>query len=526
MWFYPRKGVDIIMNNFKSLFKKSAFKHGAFSLIFTILFIVLLVGVNVFATYMVQRFPIDIDLTIGQTNTVGVEYAEIIKKVDAPINITVVMTREDYSGGYYSYILNQYGVADESGGKYFEQTVRLLDELSKINSKISVDFLDFTKPEADLIAQKYNNLEQYLMPGDIIVESAENETQYKILSYDSIYKIIENQYGYYDTIAGSSFEYALTNAIYLVASNIKNNAVYFTGYGCAPDTSFLSKLAAYNYDVSSIDNLLVSDIPENTDVLILFAPTKDMTEDEVNKLFIYMYDVPLQNKHLIYFSSANSPSLPNLEKALSIWGFEFSAGTVYENDSNKHASANPSLIFLENSNSDFTKSFNENTSFYIKNMKPVIFTNKKDSEYMNISILKSSDTSYIVPPGSSDISINSNSVKGPFEAVGLSRYTKKFGDVLCVSNVLVVSGLDYINSEFNAYASSGNMRLMINLVNTLAGRDNEGIGDDLDDTKEITYELYIPSESTKTFLLVTFGFVFPLAVVVTGCLVYRKRKRR
>lgn len=256
-------------NLFSKIFKKSAvekgpknklaLRYGSYTAVIAAIAAVLLIGVNILATLISDRLPIDIDVTAEKENTVTQENLDIIKSIKNDVTITVCASQDGYVGEYMAYFAENLYMAEDStvGCKYYQQTVNLIKEYAKYNTNIKVKFIDVQDPSFSQVAAAYPN--NSFVYGDILVESPAlnadgtprlNEvgaqiTNSTVIQYDDIYSLSDPTgyaaYGYSNyTVSGNSIETQLTSAIYSVTSTETVNLGIISGHGDATPLESLS----------------------------------------------------------------------------------------------------------------------------------------------------------------------------------------------------------------------------------------------------------------------------------------------
>ena len=238
----------------------------------------------------------------------------------------------------------------------------------KINPKIDVKFVDAQTPDFNVYKERYSDADISL--GDIIVDytyddNGVEKTKYKVLTFDDLYQIEEvSDYAAYTSssygsISGSMVETAVTSALYYVTKEQEDKIAVVTGYGCTDVSGYLSTLEVSGYDFVEINDLSIDDIPKDATMLLLAAPTLDLSQSDVKKIDEFLLGKPGDkefnyNKSLIYFSSNSQTDTPNLDGLLEDWGIEFTDGTVYETDSKFHSSTSNTMILLSDAGSDYS----------------------------------------------------------------------------------------------------------------------------------------------------------------------------
>ncbi len=124
-------------------------------------------------------------------------------------------------------------------------------------------------------------------------------------------------------------EDAITSALDYVTSDVLPKVYFTTGHGESsfPESLF-NYLALDNIDYGSYASL--SDpIPKDADCILLYAPTQDLTREEVDRFADYL----LAGGNLMLFTSYATLELPNLLGLMSEFGMDGSDRLVLEGDS-------------------------------------------------------------------------------------------------------------------------------------------------------------------------------------------------
>ena len=224
----------------KKVRSRFALKHGAYSIAFVAVAIAVFIVINILATALVQRFPLNIDLTEGGDYSVSEKNIEYIKGITRPVTITVCATEGDYATYMAQYASYYYNATDSTNGKYYTQAMTLLDEYTKYNSNIQVVYADPQSPEFSDIKARVGSSAN-LTYGSILIESSfeldgQPVSRSKVLSFADLYDVSDSTGGYaayYGTgyeLTGSKVESAVTSAIYSVTSDKTTEVAYITAH--------------------------------------------------------------------------------------------------------------------------------------------------------------------------------------------------------------------------------------------------------------------------------------------------------
>ena len=520
-------------------YKKNKFKFSTVSSVIIVVFMICLVMVNVLATFLSERFTsFSIDMTSSSDYTISDKNREYIEKIDKPVTIVMTCTEDYYLNDYLTYMLQYY--SDSSGGKYFKQTINLLKNYHKINPLIELKFIDSTTPDFNEYKDRYGDSDLSL--GDIIVDytyddDGTEKTKYKVLSFDDLYDISENSdyssytSSSYGTLNGSSVETSVTSALYYVTKEQEDKIAVITGYGSVDVSSYLDSLGISGYDYVEINDLSIDDIPNDATMVMLAAPTLDLTQSDVKKIDEFLLgkagDKDFEyNKSLIYFSSNSQSDTPNLDGLLEDWGITFSDGTVYETDANKHASSSNTVILLSDAESEYSEGMNSSLSYICDNLRPMKLKFESSGKYNTYEVLKTSDTCVIKPYKSSENWDENSENQSSYSSIVLSRFVTENpnkDNEPRFSNVLAVASMDFISDTYTSGSYLGNDELMLSLINTCAGRVSETYEIE---NKSIDYASFTPTEVQSNTIFIICVIVIPVLTVVFGVVLFVIRKRR
>lgn len=510
---------------------RNALKHGSYAAVLTVIVLIVAIVVNVLASALVSRFPINIDLTANKDFSMTQKNVEYIKKVQHPVTITMCAAEVDYTNGQVSNQLqNSYGLIDPSSGKYYQQMVSIAKEYSQYSDQITLQFADPQLPSFTDIKQRFPN--DQIAYGDILVESS-FEVDGKAVSRNRVIKLTEMfqvdstyaSYGMY-TISGSNMETDLTSAIYSVTADKTNAVCAITGHSTASDVTALQTIMEKNnYAFSNLDNLLNQDIPTETDIVVITAPNSDFTGPELEKLDAFLDNNGQRGKTLLFFAGSSSPDLPNLYDFLDEWGIHISTGTLYETGNNFYMQKQ-TTIPLTNSQSDFTKSVNgQNGLLFIGDgFLPMTADFTTQGNRTTTELLSTGSTVVVRPAGVGDEWKPTGNGGTPYAAGILSKdtiYAENMAELN--SYVVAFSSVDLISEYWLQSSYFGNGELVIATLNATMNRD----ADDITITmKTINNLSFTPNEGMNVFMMTFFMIALPIITLIIGIIVWVRRKNR
>ena len=501
-----------------------ALQFGAYSVAVIAGFIAVVVVINVLFGILADRISFKTDLTAGKEFSISDENRDYVKKVDKDVTITVCLLETQYADGYFaSYVEYTQGVQDSTGGRYYRQAIELLKEYTKLNGKIKLQFIDMTKPESEAVVSAYSTL----APGDFLIERKidEENTRHKILGFTDLYSVEQDEYaqmyGGAAAISGSKVETAVTSAIYAVVSDKTYNVSVYTGNGCTSTMTGLQELwTQNNYIVNTFDNLLLGNIPEDTDLLVIAAPTSDLEAAALEKVSAFLDNGGKKGKNLLYFAKSGA-ALPTMNAFLEQWCIQQLDGRLIETTDGRHDPEDTGLFLMYAEESDYLKDLSgqniqcvagNNAGFRLLPAKGGIET---------LDLVGCSDTVVLRPSGAADSWKPADATeKGPFPTVAVATATVYEELEATTSNVIAVSSIDFLTSP---YISAGYLNLDVlfyttdHVVNTSTDKISVM-------NKTITTDSFMPTGLGANLILWIFVIGVPILILVSGILIWVRRK--
>ena len=279
--------------------------------------------------------------------------------------------------------------------------------------------------------------------------------------------------------------------------------------------------------MNTLDNLVSQDIPADTDMLLIAAPTGDFSADELSKIDTFLENGGKRGKALLFFAAASSPDLPNLYDFLAEWGIKISDGTLYETNESNYV-GDPTTIGLSNQKSDYTKSVNEATNvlYVAGNCLPMETAFSTQGNRTTTSLLSSSETVVVRPTGVGD-EWKPSGKGGKAYAAGILSKDTIYAENMAELNsyVLAFSSTDLISSAWSQYSFVNNNEFVLSAINSADGRDDSAI---TITNKTISTSTFSTPPTALTIKIVGIVFmgVIPVALIIIGIIVWVRRKNR
>ena len=495
----------------KNALHKDKFKHGSMSVVFTAVFIAVIILINIVASVLVDRFPsMNIDLTAERLNTLSDDALDIAKNVE---NETVI-----YIIGSEDAIRNDEVYANY--GLKYSQVANLADRMAEANGKIRVEFVDPDR-NPQFISQY---AEEVLSSGKVMLQTAK---RHKVLSVTDMFSIQQNSetgaVTYYSMADG-----ALANALYLV--NLDNVPVVAIAKGHGEmlsaeqgTISALTGLLEDNNFLVKEFNVLTEEIPADASVVFIGTPTTDYTPEEITKLEAFITDKEMASSRTLYFTgypTQSWESMPNLRGFLNEWGMEPINGVLQESDVNNYLSVNDSQavnIYANVNTEMFTGTYNK---LLMAGSAPVELLFKANDEIVTYSLVQTADTAYVT---SVEDLAQEDPETGTHTIMALAqRYMNNTGSIQ--ANVVLDGCSTGYLSNFLSNTTFGNKAFITDLFKQLTNTNDTRVGLSVKQTQTNVLDISASAAVVQVVGLFLFVIVVPIAVLAAGLIIFLRRR--
>lgn len=279
------------MQKIKNLFRSSESRNGSYSVGITALVIAIIVIVNLIAGQIPEKYK-NLDVSSTKIYEISKTSKKLLKNMDHKVKFTVLANKEE---------------ADE-------RIVTFLSKYSALSSKISVEWID---PVLHPSALTENDASE-----NSIVVSCQDTGKKKVVSFSDI--IVTDMSSYYYTGSASETKFdgegQLSSAVNYVTSDVVRKIYQTSGHGETTLSSTIQDLMdKNNYTLEGLNTVMNPEIPDDCELLLMYAPTSDLTADEKNSVESYLKD---GGKMMLLLGDTNSTELPNLASIMKTYGME------------------------------------------------------------------------------------------------------------------------------------------------------------------------------------------------------------
>ena len=382
-------------------------KYGSMFYIIIALVLAIVVVINVMVNALAKRSPMKIDISPDNRYDLSEESIDAMKNLTKDVEITVTSTKDyfealsQYRENFYA---SNYGVPTDIP---YDMIPEILDKYSVYaqqgSGSVSVKYVNMDI-DPDIINKYKENYNGDITSGSIIVSSGD---RVKVLSENDVMNMLaydENALKNQELIFNFAGESMITSAIKGVTDdNIVKVAFANTMNGASLyDAQFYSDAAATfenelleknGYDCTEIDIATDELSPAEYDMVVVFAPSVDFTEDIIKKLSDFLYNGGNYGKNMIYTPDLSKSGLANIDSFLADWSIKVEDNYIFDDD---NAVLRNDLIKVSVNDTDSVGTLPNDKLPIIMEDSRELSQIKKNNEDIVKEVLSSFDTSYTV----------------------------------------------------------------------------------------------------------------------------------
>lgn len=463
-------------------------KVGGYSFVLSLVVLAILIAVNVLASKLPTSWT-QFDISAAQLYSLTSDTKVVVTNLQQDVTI---------------YWISQAGKEDTVIQK-------LLDRYAELSDHITV-----VKKDPDVyptFAQQYT--EETVTNNSLVVESGDKS---RYIGYDNIYQVDTGSY-YTTGSVSQSFdgEGQITSAIDYVVSTDLPQVYLLSGHGEAEPSQTLSdELQRSNYEtVSDFSLLNVDAIPEDCDVLLINAPTSDISDEELTILQDYITN---GGKVVVLSGPQEEADLPNLQTLLTNYGVTFTDGVVVDTNRDYYAFTAPYVLMPEIQSSDITDPLKDGDYHVIVPIAQGLTVGETTNGATVTSLLQTSTDSFSKAAGYAMTTYDKEEgdVDGPFTLAVSVEDSTAGGRLLWVAS-------DYLLDDmYNSYSSGANLDFLMNGLTWMIG-DTDAVSIR---SKSLNYNYLTISSSSAAWLKICMIGIIPVGFLLLGVdEVLRRRKR-
>lgn len=340
-----------------------------------------------------------------------------------------------------------------------------------------------------------------------------------VIDYGDIYEYSYDYTTYSQTLEGYDAEGQITSAVQYVTMDSENLPVIYEiqGHGeTALTGKFAEAVKKANITISELTLLEEEEVPQDAAAIIINGPTTDFSEDDAKKVITYLNS---GGKALIV-TNFQYQGLTNFDSILAEYEVQRVKGIVMENDTSYYYGNTPYYLLPEVDTSQYTSSVGD---AYIFAPYSEAFTYPQESEDTSyIPLLETTDAAVAKADASnaSTPELEDGDTAGPF--VLALAVEKTIGEE---TSRLIISGSTELFTDGADQIVSGNNLLLF--TDILAGIvNNEDLTSSVIPVKEYSLGMLTITSAAVFYVGIAGMAVIPLLLLVTGIVIWARRRKR
>lgn len=258
----------------------------------TVLVLAIVVVVNLIVGQLPQTIN-TIDLSEEQVTEISQTSKNLLNDLEDPITLKVLADQTTTDTAIQSFL-----------GKY-----------AATSNKVSIEWIDPVLHPS--VLTDYNAEEN-----SVIVEN-ETTGSFEVISFSSI--ISTGYDSSYNTVTTFDGDGQLTSAINRLTNQNEHTIYLSAGHGEETLVSSITTLFdKANYSTAELNTVTTAEMPEDMDLLLIYGPTTDFTEDEITNLEMYIAD----GGKVMVVLSAEDADTPNLAAFMKAYGLVETSGYI------------------------------------------------------------------------------------------------------------------------------------------------------------------------------------------------------
>jgi len=322
-------------------------------------------------------------------------------------------------------------------------------------------------------------------------------------------------------------EHAISNALLRLNRRDNQQVVFLSGHGerdingddNRAYTTLKQQLTEMGFNLTKV-NLLEKRLPDNTKLLVIAAPDNKYLAGEIKQLDNYIN----QGGNLLWL--VDPGELQSLDNLATSFGIQFQDGVIVDNNVDLRNTLNiqhPAIIPV----TEYFPHIITNTIRYnsllplARGISPL--TNETTvNNWQQEVLFNSLDKSWTETGGLTEEMVFDSStgdVAGPITiAIALHRALEKPSEIHTSQRAVIVGDSDFLSDTY--IGAGANLNLGLNIFNWLIG-DDDFISVEVKPSPDTKLEL-----NDTQLMIIAFGFflIIPLFLIITGFLIWRKRK--
>lgn len=457
--------------------------------------VVIFIAINVSVSYIPDTY-MQLDVTSNSVYTMSDEGREFMKSYDEDAVIYVLAT-------------------ESSCDPNLKKT---LDQFDRYDS---VEVIYINPGDNPMFASQYTS--QSLSANSLIVVRDGNS---KAINYDDIYEYNTNQATMSVDISSYDGEGLIISALESVVNN--NDCLIYTLTGhdeLSLGQRITSSISKGNYNMQSLNLLEADSVPSDCTILIVNAPSIDLSGDDVSKIRDYIDKggniiLNIANVNTTARTSISIDDMPNYKNLLESYGISAKAGVVCDDSSGYYYRQSYALL---------PEVLTSDVSIGIEGTKQVLLYSatameiSEDDRSTFTPILKTSDNAYIKTDLANDPNASSQRAESDESGSFILGVEKKEDN----GAKIIVYGCQYLfDDAMDSYVYGHNSKLFANSISALSDLDSDEVSNIIIPSKSLSTESIMVTGAALIIYGILWGIIIPLGVLIAGIIIWAIRKKQ
>ena len=472
-------------------FKTRSFRVSGYSVAATAIVIAIAIAVNLFANALPATMT-QFDTTANQIFSISEQTEKLVGGLDEEVTIYWVV-RSGYEESYLETLLDQY--------KALSDKIRVVKKDPDVNPT-------FTQAYTSSFTEN-----------SLVIESGEKS---RYVDYGDIFVLDYESYYYYgEEVWSFCGESEVTSAIDYVISEDLPKVYTLTGHGeSSLPTTFATAVEKENIETEDLSLLTQEHVPADADALLIYAPQRDISEEEKTKIEEYLGN---GGKLICISDPPQDGALTNLESIMAHYGIVTNEGIVVEGDQNYYFWGRPYYLLPElNSHTITSPLISEGYYVLLPIAQGLNVTDTGNDLITATELLTTSDSAFSKIAGY-DLQTyerEEGDLSGPF---ALAVHASETLDDGITGDVVWVSSTSLLDEQTNEMVSGGNQDFFLNILNYFCEPEGSSISIH---AKSLTTEYLTMDSSTTSILSALIIGVIPVTYLAMGVYIWYRRKHR
>lgn len=481
------------MEKIRKMFISKSSRNGTYSVGLVVIVIAIAIVINLVAGQLPDNVK-NIDISSNNLYDISNVSTKMLKKLDKKVDLKVIAEQDSVDTRIKTFVK-----------KY-----------AALSGKVKVEWVDSVLHPS--VLKEYNT------DGNVIVVSCDATGKSTTIAFSDI--IQSDYYSYYTTgtASESSFdgEGQLTSAINYVTSEETSKIYRTSGHGEETFSSSVSDLLTKNnLETEEINLSMNPKIPDDCDLLFLYGPTSDITEDEKTVIEKYLND----GGKVYLILGDTSTDTPNLDAVMKDYGLKKVSG--YIADTQRCYQGNYYAIFPQLTLSGDLGSGISNQMVLLLNSLGMEKADTNDDNLTVTPFMQTSDSGYAV---TEDDQTQGQYILGAVSTKTISDGTDDTNEETedtdestadtKTARLTVLASASMISSDITDQLTTlDNLTLFVNSVT----ENFDNVSNVAIEAKSLSTEQNTPMHAGAFSILVI--FIIPLAILVIGFVIWMRRRK-